>query len=183
MARRLNLLMILPPLVFLLFATAAYVALKRDNPEELPSALVGQPAPGLARAVALRGDPAPTAADLTAPGVKLVNFWASWCGPCRAEHPVLSALAAEGVPVIGIDYKDDPEKARGFLAELGDPYLKIGADESGRTGLDWGIYGVPETFVVDGAGNVVMRYPGPLDPQALETRLRPAMAAAAKAGG
>ena len=181
MARpRLNLLMILPPLVFLLFAAAAYVALKRDNPEELPSALVGQPAPGLDRLVALRDDPAPTAADLTAPGVKLVNFFASWCGPCRVEHPVLSALAAEGVTVIGINYKDDPAKARGFLAELGDPYARIGADDSGRTGLDWGIYGVPETFVVDGAGKVVMRYPGPLDPAAVAARLRPAMAAAAR---
>jgi cytochrome c biogenesis protein CcmG, thiol:disulfide interchange protein DsbE len=179
MARpRLNLLMILPPLVFLLFAAAAYLALKRDNPEELPSALVGQPAPGLDRLVPLRDDPAPTAADLTAPGVKLVNFFASWCGPCRVEHPVLSALAAEGVTVIGINYKDDPAKARGFLAELGDPYARIGADDSGRTGLDWGIYGVPETFVVDGDGKVILRYPGPLDEVAVTTRLRPAIAAA-----
>ncbi len=179
MARpRLNFLMILPPLVFVVFAATAYVALKRDNPTELPSALVGQQAPGVARTVALRDDPAPTAADLAAPGVKLVNFWASWCGPCRIEHPVLTALAAEGIPVIGINYKDDPAKARAFLAELGDPYARIGADESGRTGLDWGIYGVPETFVVDGAGQVVMRYPGPLDPGAVERRLRPAMAAA-----
>ncbi len=80
--------------------------------------------------------------------------------------------------MIGINYKDDPAKARAFLAGLGDPYAKIGADETGRTGLDWGIYGVPETFVVDGAGKVVMRYPGPLDADAVETRLRPAMAAA-----
>jgi cytochrome c biogenesis protein CcmG, thiol:disulfide interchange protein DsbE len=179
MARpRLNFLMILPPLVFLVFATAAYLALKRENPTELPSALVGQPAPEIARTVALRDDPPPTPADLAAPGIKLVNFFASWCGPCRVEHPVLTALAAEGVPVIGINYKDDPAKARAFLAELGDPYVKIGADESGRTGLDWGIYGVPETFVVDGEGKVVMRYPGPLDENAVEDRLRPAMAAA-----
>jgi cytochrome c biogenesis protein CcmG/thiol:disulfide interchange protein DsbE len=93
---------------------------------------------------------------------------------------VLSALAAEGLPVIGINYKDDPEKARAFLAALGDPYAKIGADESGRTGLDWGIYGVPETFVIAGDGTVVMRYPGPLDPASVETRLRPALEAAAK---
>lgn len=179
MARpRFNLLMILPPLVFLGFATAAYVALKRDNPEELPSALVGRPAPSVERTVALRDDPAPIAADLTAPGVKLVNFWASWCGPCRIEHPLLSSLADEGLPVIGINYKDDPAKARAFLAELGDPYAKIGADESGRTGLDWGIYGVPETFVVDGSGNVVMRFPGPLDPASIDSRIRSAIAAA-----
>lgn len=176
--RKLNFLLILPPLVFLAFASASYVALKRDNPGELPSALVGDPAPSLERTVALRDDPAPTAADLAAPGVKLVNFWASWCGPCRVEHPVLEALSAEGVPVYGINYKDDPAKARAFLAELGDPYARIGADESGRTGLDWGIYGVPETFVVDGEGRVVMRFPGPLDPASVESRLRPAMAAA-----
>ncbi len=178
--RRLNFLAILPPLVFLLFASAAYVALKRDNPEELPSALLDQPAPEVTRTVALRDDPAPTAADLTAPGVKLVNFWASWCGPCRIEHPALSSLAAEGIPVIGINYKDDPAKARGFLAELGDPFTRIGADETGRTGLDWGIYGVPETFVVAGDGTIVMRFPGPLDAASIETRLRPAIAAAAK---
>ncbi len=82
---------------------------------------------------------------------------------------MLTALAAEGVPVIGINYKDEPAQARAFLAELGDPYAQIGADESGRTGLDWGIYGVPETFVVDGDGKVVLRYPGPLDPDAVES--------------
>jgi cytochrome c biogenesis protein CcmG/thiol:disulfide interchange protein DsbE len=117
-------------------------------------------------------------ADLTASGVKLVNFWASWCGPCRAEHPLLEALSAEGVPVIGVNYKDTPENALGFLAELGDPYAKIGADESGRTGLDWGIYGVPETFVIGPDGTVVMRFPGPISPNVLEKRIRPAMEAA-----
>jgi cytochrome c biogenesis protein CcmG/thiol:disulfide interchange protein DsbE len=181
MARRsFNFLMILPPLVFLVFAAAAYVALKRDNPEELPSALVGEPAPGIDRTVALRDDPAPTDADLRAPGVKLVNFWASWCAPCRAEHPVLSGLAEAGIPVIGINYKDQPQNARSFLAELGDPFEKIGADESGRTGIDWGIYGVPETFVVAGDGTVIMRYPGPLTEDAIENRLRPAIAEAEK---
>jgi cytochrome c biogenesis protein CcmG/thiol:disulfide interchange protein DsbE len=125
----------------------------------------------------LRGDP-PTAADLTSPGVKLVNFWASWCGPCRVEHPLLTALAAEGVPIVGVNYKDDPEKALGFLAELGDPYALIGADASGRTGLDWGIYGVPETFVIGPDGRVVLRFPGPLSPDVVEERIRPAIAAA-----
>ena len=103
--------------------------MRREDPNELPSALVGRPAPEIARTVALRDDPAPTAADLTAPGVKLVNFWASWCGPCRVEHPLLKALAAEGVPVIGINYKDRPENALGFLRDLGDPYAQ---DRRGR---------------------------------------------------
>ena len=170
-----TLLLMLPPLLFLIFAAVAYVGLNRENPGELPSALVGKPAPGLGGVVSLRGDPPPTAADLTAPGVKLVNFWASWCGPCRVEHPLLTALAAEGVPVIGVNYKDTPEKALKFLAELGDPYALIGADASGRTGLDWGIYGVPETFVIGPDGTVLLRFPGPLSPEVVEERIRPAI--------
>lgn len=176
MARR-NLLLLLPPLVFLGFATVAWVGLRRDNPEELPSALVGQAAPGLGRLTQLGDGPPPTDADLRAPGVKLVNFWASWCGPCRAEHPYLSGLAGEGVPVFGINYKDDPAKAQAFLAELGDPFRRVGEDASGRTALDWGIYGVPETFVIGGDGEVLLRFPGPLDPTVIEKRIRPALAA------
>ncbi len=175
---RRNLLLAVPPLLFLVFAAVAWVGLRRENPSELPSALVGKPAPELARTVALRSDPAPTDADLRAPGVKLVNFWASWCGPCRAEHPVLSGLAAEGIPVIGVNYKDAPDQALGYLAQLGDPYAKIGADTTGRTGLDWGIYGVPETFVVGSDGTIVSRFPGPLSPDVIEKRIRPAIAAA-----
>ena len=173
-----NLLLAVPPLLFLGFAVMAFVALRREDPNELPSALIGRPAPEIARLVALRDDPPPTAADLTAPGVKLVNFWASWCGPCRVEHPLLTELAGEGVPVIGINYKDTPENALEFLGELGDPYAKIGADATGRTGLDWGIYGVPETFVVGPGGTILLRFPGPLSPDVVEKRIRPAMAAA-----
>jgi cytochrome c biogenesis protein CcmG/thiol:disulfide interchange protein DsbE len=174
MARpRLNPLLLLPPLIFAVFATVAFVGLRRENPDELPSALVGRQAPGLERTVALRADPPPAAADLTAPGVKLVNFWASWCAPCRVEHPVLAEIAAEGLPVIGVNYKDEPEKARAFLDELGDPYARIGADRDGRTGLDWGIYGVPETFVVDGEGTILIRHPGPVTRDVLRHRLRP----------
>jgi cytochrome c biogenesis protein CcmG, thiol:disulfide interchange protein DsbE len=173
-----NWLLILPPLIFLGFAALAFLGLRRENPDELPSALVGNPAPALVGVTALRDDPAPTAADLTAPGVKLVNFWASWCAPCRAEHPQLTALADEGIPVIGINYKDQPDKALGFLAELGDPFARIGADPSGRTGVDWGIYGVPETFVIDGAGKVLLRFPGPLTVDAVEKRVQPAIDAA-----
>lgn len=178
MAARRNWLLVLPPLVFLGFAAIAFVGLRRENPEELPSALVGAPAPALDRVTALGDGPPPTPADLAAPGVKLVNFWASWCAPCRAEHPQLTALAAEGLPIIGINYKDKPDQALGFLAELGDPFAMLGADAGGRTGLDWGIYGVPETFVVDGAGKVLLRYPGPLTAETIAKRLKPAIEAA-----
>ncbi len=110
--------------------------------------------------------------------MKLVNFWASWCGPCRAEHPLLEELAAGGQPIIGINYKDDPDNARAFLAELGDPFERIGADETGRTGLDWGIYGVPETFVIAADGTILLRHPGPITRDILATRLQPAIDAA-----
>jgi cytochrome c biogenesis protein CcmG/thiol:disulfide interchange protein DsbE len=178
MAASRNWLLILPPLLFIAFAAVAWLGLKREAPQELPSALVGQPAPSLERAGALHDYPVPTDADLRGPGVKLVNFFASWCGPCRAEHPLLMELAAEGVPVIGVNYKDQPEAARDWLNEDGNPFEKIGTDDSGRIGLDWGIYGVPETFVVDSSGTILMRYPGPLTRAALQDRLRPAMDAA-----
>lgn len=119
-----------------------------------------------------------TSDALQAPGVKLVNYWASWCAPCRAEHPNLMALAEEGLQIYGINYKDDPAKAQAFLDELGDPYQAIGADASGRTGIDWGLYGVPETFVIDSDGVVVFRFPGPITQRALETQVRPAIEAA-----
>lgn len=171
-------LMALPPILFLVFAAVAFVGLRRENPQELPSALVGKAAPSLDRLVSLRDDPAPTDADLAGPGVKLVNFWASWCAPCRVEHPLIKALGESGVEVIGINYKDDPKAALGFLNEMGDPYAKIGADDSGRTALDWGIYGVPETFVIGPGGKVLLRFPGPLDPNTIEDRIRPAIEAA-----
>jgi cytochrome c biogenesis protein CcmG/thiol:disulfide interchange protein DsbE len=116
---------------------------------------------------------------LRAPGVKLVNFWASWCGPCRVEHPTLVQLGAEGVTIHGVNYKDEPQNALRFLAELGNSYAAIGADTTGRTGLLWGLYGVPETFVIDGEGRIVLRFAGPVTQRVLEETIRPAMRAAA----
>lgn len=176
-------LLLLLPLAFLAFATLAWRGLERDNPEELPSALVGEPAPSLAGVTPLGPHDAPTEASLKAPGVKLLNFWASWCAPCRAEHPQLTALAEQGIPIIGINYKDKPEAALGWLRSVGsNPFNPLGADATGRTGLDWGIYGVPETFVIDGNGNVVMRFAGPLTRSVVEKRLMPAIKAAEAAG-
>lgn len=172
-ARRLSPLLALPPLLFAAFAAVAFVALKREDPDALPSALAGREAPSLAAAEPLGDAPLPDDATLRAGEVSLVNFWASWCGPCRIEHPELMALAEAGVPVIGVNYKDPPANALGFLAELGDPYAAIGADPKGRLGLDWGIYGVPETFVVAGDGTVLLRHAGPLTPDLVARRIAP----------
>jgi cytochrome c biogenesis protein CcmG, thiol:disulfide interchange protein DsbE len=171
--RRFNLLIFLPPILFAAFAVGAYVGLKRENPDELPSAFVGRPAPSIDAVTAFPGQPTPGNADLTAPGVKLVNFWASWCAPCRAEHPNLLSIGAEGVPIYGVNYKDAERDASEFLSELGNPYAKIAADATGRTGIDWGIYGVPETFVVGADGTVLMRHPGPITREVFEKRIRP----------
>ncbi len=177
---RFSVLMILPPVLFAGLAATFYLGMQRENPDELPSAREGGMAPPVA--LAPLGD-APTfdSADLQADGVKLVNYWASWCAPCRAEHPMLETLAGEGIPIYGINYKDQPRNATAFLEELGNPYAAMGADE-GRTALDWGLYGVPETYVIDGDGRIVLRFAGPITARSLEETIRPAIARAADSG-
>ncbi|THH39178.1 DsbE family thiol:disulfide interchange protein [Aliishimia ponticola] len=171
--------MIAPPLVFLAFAVFAAIGMFRDDPNALPSAREGQKVPPMTLSE-LPGKPGFTVAQMADGQVKLVNFWASWCAPCRAEHPVLEQLAGEGVPIYGVNFKDDPAKALAFLEELGDPYTGIGADDEGRTGLEWGLYGVPETYVIDGEGVIVLRFAGPVTPRVLNDTIRPAMARAAE---
>ena len=171
---RVSPLMILPPVVFAAFVAMAVVGMMREDPDALPSALVDQPAPPVA-VTAFDDKPVFGDADLRDGQVKLLNFWASWCAPCRVEHPTLEALAEEGVVIHGVNYKDDPAKALAFLQELGDPFATIGADESGRMALEWGLYGVPETFVIDGDGRIVLRFAGPITSRVLTETLRPAM--------
>ena len=176
--KRFNWLLVLPPVVFVSLAIAFAAGLSRENPDELPSALQNTSAPVLDLPALLPNIPTPGPDALTAPGVKLVNFWASWCGPCRAEHPTLERLADAGLPIIGVNYKDNPDNARSFLEELGNPYAQVGSDENGRVGIDWGLYGVPETYVIDDDGKVVLRFPGPVTQRVLEERILPAIAAA-----
>ncbi len=176
---RVSPLMVLPPLVFAGLAVLFLVGMNRDDPDALPSALEGQVAPPVVLEP-LGTYPSFDDATLRSGGVKLVNYWASWCAPCRVEHPTLDKLAAEGVPIYGINYKDDPDKAQAFLEELGNPYTALGADRSGRTALDWGLYGVPETFVLDANGKIILRFAGPVTSRILEDRIRPALAEAAR---
>ena len=168
---------LLPPVIFAGIAGLFYFGMNRDNPDALPSTMVGREVPTLT--VEVLGDlPLVTDATLSADNVKLVNFWASWCVPCRVEHPQLEEMAASGIEIIGINYKDQPDNALGFLEELGNPYAAIGADTTGRTGINWGVYGVPETFVVDADGIVRYRHPGPITQDILKNQILPAIAAA-----
>lgn len=170
-------MMLLPPLIFAGLAVLFFWGMQRGDPRALPSTREGHPAPALT--VSSFGEETPfSVADLADGDVVLVNFFASWCAPCRAEHPQLVAMAGDGVRIYGVNYKDEPAKAQAMLDELGDPYARLVADDTGRTGLDWGLYGVPETFIIDGHGVVVKRFAGPITPQILDKIIRPAIAAA-----
>jgi cytochrome c biogenesis protein CcmG/thiol:disulfide interchange protein DsbE len=169
-----RLLYALPILLLVLFAVLAWRGLSPDrDPAALPSALIGKPVPPLDLPPL---DPAAqklTSQD-TAGHVTVINFFASWCLPCKAEHPLLFALGKDyGVPVYGIAFKDKPAATAAYIQEMGSPYAKIGLDESGRTSLDFGLMGVPETFIVDKSGIVRYRLPMPLDPDKIRDEIGP----------
>jgi cytochrome c biogenesis protein CcmG, thiol:disulfide interchange protein DsbE len=168
-----RLLYLIPVVVFAAVGVGLAVGLTRD-PGTLPSALLNQPVPAF-ELPGLEGGDGLSSEDLKGQ-VSLVNVFASWCVPCRVEHPVLMRLAEEGVPIFGINYKDPADQARAWLAELGDPFEKIGADRNGRVGIEWGVYGVPETFVVDAQGRIRHRHVGPIQARDLERTLLPILA-------
>jgi cytochrome c biogenesis protein CcmG/thiol:disulfide interchange protein DsbE len=152
---------------------------KGGDTSNVPSALIGAPAPefdlpGL-EGLAANGAPVPGLARADLIGeVTLVNVWASWCVPCRAEHPILAELAADTrFRVVGINYKDQPENARRFLGQLGNPFARIGADTTGRSAIDWGVYGVPETFLIGRDGTILYKVIGPLSPERVTAELLP----------
>jgi len=148
------------------------VGIEGRQASDLPSALIDKPAPDFALPPITGTGKGFSRADLSG-GVSLVNVWASWCAPCRMEQPVLMRLARQGVTIWGINYKDRPADAKRFLDELGDPFKAIGADRTGRTSIDWGVYGYPETFVVDAAGRIRYRHVGPIQGADLEERILP----------
>ncbi len=165
---------LLPVAVFALLAAGFYVGLGIDS-NVLPSALIDQPAPDFALPPLQGEERGFSSADLEG-HVSLVNVFASWCTPCRAEHAVLNALAqSKRVPIFGIDYKDKPDAALAWIAELGNPYTRIGADD-GRVGIDWGIYGVPETFIVDKGSRIRYKHVGPLTQADVERTILPLVA-------
>jgi cytochrome c biogenesis protein CcmG, thiol:disulfide interchange protein DsbE len=162
---------LLPVTVFALLAWGFYVGLGIDS-NVLPSALIDQPAPQFALPPLPGSEHGFSSADLQG-HVSLVNVFASWCAPCRTEHPVVNALAkTKRVAIYGIDYKDKPDVALAWIAELGNPYTRTGADD-GRVGIDWGVYGVPETFIVDRTGRIRYKHVGPLTQADVERTILP----------
>ncbi len=169
---RRRLLAFLVPGAFVAIAGFLAASLGGD-PQVVPSALIGKPVPQFAlppvqgRALGL------STADLKG-RVSLVNVFASWCTACRDEHPIFTRLKARGVvPIHGLNYKDRPRDAARWLDSLGDPYTRTGADRDGRVAIDWGVYGVPETFVVDGHGRIVFKHVGAVTPEVLENKILP----------
>ncbi len=173
-------LLLLPPLIFAGLAAVFAFGMQRGNPADLPSAFIGKAAPALPEA-GLPGFTLLTNADLRSGQITLVNFWASWCPPCRAEHPTLQKLAAEGLRVGGVNFKDTAGQATAYLADYGNPFFALAFDPRGRSAIDWGVTAPPETFIIGGDGTVLFRFEGPLVGSDYEQRFLPALEAAQKA--
>ena len=180
---------LVPLAVFFALAALFMIGLKGGDPSYVPSALIGHPAPnttlppiaGLERnGAAVPGiDPADFKNAVT-----VVNVWASWCVPCHDEAPLLEQMAKDNrFRLVGINYKDDPDNARRFLGRYGDPFAAAGADRSGRAAIDWGVYGVPETFVVGRDGRIAYKLVGPITPDNYEGALKPQIEKALDAAG
>jgi cytochrome c biogenesis protein CcmG/thiol:disulfide interchange protein DsbE len=164
--------LLIPLAVFVVLAGFLFAGLWRD-PREIPSPLIGKPAPAFS--LAQLHEPAKTLGTSDMKGrVWLLNVWASWCVSCREEHPLLVELAkANVVPIIGLEYKDEPDPGKKWLAQNGDPYATSVMDRDGRVGIDYGVYGVPETFVIDKHGTIRYKQIGPITAEALEKKILP----------
>jgi cytochrome c biogenesis protein CcmG/thiol:disulfide interchange protein DsbE len=178
---------IVPVLVFAALTALFAFALTTGDPSKLPSALIGKPVPATefpALADLTDGThPVPgfTSKELAGGNVSIVNFWASWCVPCAEEQALLIALKDKtGVPIYGVNYKDQVGSARRFLGRYGNPFKAVGTDDNGRGAIEWGVYGMPETFVVNGKGEIVFKHVGPISPESLISKLIPAIESARK---
>jgi cytochrome c biogenesis protein CcmG/thiol:disulfide interchange protein DsbE len=167
---------ILPVAAFGLLAFFLFRSLWSPPPSVIPSALLNKPVPRLVLPPLDDRSPTFTPADLASGKVSVVNVFASWCAPCRVEAPQLAELAkVPGIAMYGLVQKDKPEAARAFLDEVGDPFHKIAMDVDGRASIEWGVYGVPETYVVDGKGIMRFKYVGPITDEVLAKELIPAI--------
>ena len=178
-------LLLWPLAIFVVLALLFAFALRSGDPSKLPSALIGKRVPEIGFAAldglsdATHAVPGFSAAELAAGKVTVVNFWASWCVPCVQEHPVLGLITQKtGTRIFGVNYKDQTSQARRFLGRYGNPFTAVGVDADGRGAIEWGVYGMPETFVVNGRGEIVYKHVGPLTAESLETKLLPAIRAA-----
>lgn len=186
--RKLNAWRLAPLVIFVAVAALFAFALTSGDPSKLPSALIGKPVPAtefpsLEELVDAAGKPVAgfTSKDLAQGKVSVVNFWASWCVPCTEEHPHLVELAkTPGVALYGVSYKDQASAARRFLGRYGNPFTAVGTDANGRNAIEWGVYGMPETFVVNGRGEIVYKHVGPITAQSLRSKVLPAIDRAAK---
>lgn len=173
-------LLAVPPLVFAGLAAMFLVKMEDGrNPQDLPSTFIGRSAPAVP-ATGLPGIAQLTDADLRKGEVTVVNFWASWCPPCRAEHPVLKEMQAKGIRVAGINMMDKEGDATDYLAEGGNPFFALATDPKGRNRVDWGVTNPPETFIIGGDGTVLFKFIGPLVGTDYENRFVPALAEALK---
>src|SRR5215469_8095385 len=186
--RRGRLLMLLPLIVFLGLAVLFWLRLGDGDPSRIPSALIGRPAPQTVlpplEGLASDGKPVPGLDPAVFKGkVSVVNVWASWCVPCHDEAPLLTELGKDTrLQVIGINYKDTPDNARRFLGRYGNPYRMVGVDGNGRAAIEWGVYGVPETFIVGREGKIVYKLVGPITPDNLDSVVKAEIDKAVKAG-
>jgi len=169
-----RLLFILPVLGFVVLLAVFFVGLGRD-PRALPSTFIGKSLPAFTTAAVRPGDVGLSNTDFDRGEPILLNVFASWCGPCRVEHPVLMRLRQQGVTIHGLDWKEDAAGGLKWLTEHGDPYVRVGNDETGRTGIEFGVAGVPETFVIDKHGKVRYRHVGALTPDDWEQKIGPLM--------
>ena len=164
---------LLPLIFFVALAAVFFVRLKAGDPSNLPSALIGKPIPPFSLP-SLDGGKGLTDADLRDGKLTLVNVFASWCGPCHEEHPFLMELSKDSrFRLVGINYKDQTENARRFLGAKGNPFAMIGVDASGRTAIDWGVYGVPESFLVRGDGTIAYKLIGGISAENIAAKLEP----------
>jgi cytochrome c biogenesis protein CcmG, thiol:disulfide interchange protein DsbE len=171
-------LVYVPLILFLALAWLLFERLGAGDPASIPSVLIGQSAPPL-NLPGLDDARGLTDADLRAGHISVVNVFGSWCEPCHYEHQYLMALAADpelkGVAIYGVAQRDSAENIRRFLGAKGDPYAKVGLDPDNRAGIDWGVYGVPETFIVKGDGKMVFKLVGPITAATLESEIKPAI--------